>query len=73
MKTGISLSIDISRLNPGVSSRMAVFCWRWVADSRRKLRSRAARDFPGWQIIGADLCFDPYVVYDADDNYAWTE
>jgi hypothetical protein len=30
----------------------------------------AARDFPGWQIIGADLRFDPYVVYDAEDNYA---
>jgi hypothetical protein len=30
----------------------------------------AARDFPGWQIIGADLRFDPYVVYDADGNYA---
>jgi hypothetical protein len=30
----------------------------------------AARDFPGWQIIGADVRFDPYVVYDADGNYA---
>jgi hypothetical protein len=30
----------------------------------------AARDFPGWQIIGADLRFDPYVVYDAEGNYA---
>jgi hypothetical protein len=30
----------------------------------------AARDFPGWQIIGADLQFDPYVLYDSDGNYA---
>jgi hypothetical protein len=30
----------------------------------------AARDFPGWQVIGADLRFDPYVLHDADGNYA---
>jgi SAM-dependent methyltransferase len=30
----------------------------------------AARNFPGWQVIGADLQFDPYVVYDAEGNYA---
>jgi SAM-dependent methyltransferase len=30
----------------------------------------AARDFPRWQIIGADLQFDPYVLYDSDGNYA---
>src|SRR5271163_3730067 len=30
----------------------------------------AARDFPRWQVIGADLRFDPYLVYDADGNYA---
>ena len=30
----------------------------------------AARDFPHWQVIGADLQFDPYVLYDADGNYA---
>jgi len=30
----------------------------------------AARDFPYWQIIGADLQFDPYVLYDSDGNYA---
>jgi SAM-dependent methyltransferase len=30
----------------------------------------AARDFPHWQIIGADLQFDPYVLYDSDGNYA---
>jgi hypothetical protein len=30
----------------------------------------AARDFPRWQVIGADLRFDPYVLYDADGNYA---
>ena len=30
----------------------------------------AARDFPSWQIIGADLQFDPYVLYDSDGNYA---
>jgi SAM-dependent methyltransferase len=30
----------------------------------------AARDFPHWHVIGADLQFDPYVLYDADGNYA---
>jgi hypothetical protein len=30
----------------------------------------AARDFPHWQVIGADLQFDPYVLYDAEGNYA---
>ena len=30
----------------------------------------AAREFPHWQVIGADLQFDPYVLYDADGNYA---
>jgi hypothetical protein len=30
----------------------------------------AARDFPRWQVIGADLQFDPYVLYDSDGNYA---
>jgi SAM-dependent methyltransferase len=30
----------------------------------------AARDFPRWQVIGADVRFDPYVVYDAEGNYA---
>ena len=30
----------------------------------------AARDFPHWQVIGADLQFDPYVLHDADGNYA---
>jgi hypothetical protein len=30
----------------------------------------AARDFPRWQVIGADLRFDPYVLYDSDGNYA---
>jgi len=30
----------------------------------------AACDFPRWQVIGADLRFDPYVLYDADGNYA---
>ncbi len=30
----------------------------------------AARDFPHWQVIGADLQFDPYVLYDSDGNYA---
>jgi hypothetical protein len=30
----------------------------------------AARDFPHWQVIGADLQFDPYVLYDANGNYA---
>jgi hypothetical protein len=30
----------------------------------------AARAFPHWQVIGADLRFDPYVLYDADGNYA---
>jgi len=30
----------------------------------------AARDFPQWQVIGADLRFDPYVVYDVEGNYA---
>ena len=29
-----------------------------------------ARDFPRWQVIGADLRFDPYVLYDAEGNYA---
>jgi SAM-dependent methyltransferase len=30
----------------------------------------AARNFPHWQIIGADLQFDPYVLHDAEGNYA---
>jgi SAM-dependent methyltransferase len=30
----------------------------------------AARDFPHWQVIGADLRFDPYVLYDSEGNYA---
>ncbi len=30
----------------------------------------AARNFPHWQIIGADLQFDPYVLHDAQGNYA---
>jgi hypothetical protein len=30
----------------------------------------AAREFPQWQVIGADLRFDPYVVYDDEGNYA---
>jgi hypothetical protein len=30
----------------------------------------AARDLPRWQVIGADLEFDPYVLYDSDGNYA---
>jgi SAM-dependent methyltransferase len=30
----------------------------------------AARDFPRWQVIGADLRFDPYVLYDPEGNYA---
>jgi hypothetical protein len=30
----------------------------------------SARDFPRWQVIGADVRFDPYVLYDADGNYA---
>jgi SAM-dependent methyltransferase len=30
----------------------------------------AARDFPRWQVIGADLQFDPYVLHDPDGNYA---
>jgi len=30
----------------------------------------AARDFPQWHVIGADLQFDPYVLYDSDGNYA---
>ncbi len=30
----------------------------------------AARDFPHWQVIGADLQFDPYVLYDSEGNYA---
>jgi hypothetical protein len=30
----------------------------------------AARDFPRWQVIGADVRFDPYVLYDSDGNYA---
>lgn len=30
----------------------------------------AARDFPQWQVIGADLQFDPYVLYDSEGNYA---
>lgn len=30
----------------------------------------AAREFPQWHVIGADLRFDPYVVHDADGNYA---
>ena len=29
----------------------------------------AARHFPRWQVIGADLQFDPYVLYDSDGNY----
>jgi hypothetical protein len=30
----------------------------------------AARNFPGWQVIGADLQFDTYVLHDAAGNYA---
>jgi SAM-dependent methyltransferase len=30
----------------------------------------AAREFPGWQVIGADVCFDRYVLYDSDGTYA---
>ena len=30
----------------------------------------AARHFPGWQVIGADLQFDPYVLHDSEGNYA---
>jgi hypothetical protein len=30
----------------------------------------AARAFPQWQVIGADLRFDPFVVYDVEGNYA---
>jgi hypothetical protein len=30
----------------------------------------AARNFPDWQVIGADLQFDPYVLHDAHGNYA---
>ncbi len=30
----------------------------------------AARDFPDWQVIGADLQFDPYVFDDSEGNYA---
>jgi hypothetical protein len=30
----------------------------------------ASRDFPHWQVIGADLQFDPYVLYDDEGNYA---
>ena len=30
----------------------------------------AARAFPRWQVVGADLRFDPYVLYDPDGNYA---
>ena len=30
----------------------------------------AARDFPRWQVIGADLQFDPFVLYDSNGNYA---
>jgi hypothetical protein len=30
----------------------------------------AARNFPDWKIIGADLQFDPYVLHDAEGNYA---
>ena len=30
----------------------------------------AARDFPRWQVVGADLRFDPYVLYDPEGNYA---
>lgn len=30
----------------------------------------AARDLPQWQVIGADLQFDPYILYDPSGNYA---
>jgi hypothetical protein len=30
----------------------------------------AARNFPHWQVIGADMQFDPYILHDADGNYA---
>ena len=30
----------------------------------------AARLHPDWQIVGADPCFDKYLLYDADGNYA---
>jgi SAM-dependent methyltransferase len=30
----------------------------------------AARNFPDWHILGADLQFDPYVLHDAQGNYA---
>jgi hypothetical protein len=30
----------------------------------------AARRFADWQVIGADIRFDPYVLYDANDLYA---
>jgi SAM-dependent methyltransferase len=30
----------------------------------------AAHAFPQWQVIGADPCFDEYLVYDADSSYA---
>jgi hypothetical protein len=29
-----------------------------------------AQRFPDWQIIGADPCFDPYLLYDRDQSYA---
>ena len=29
-----------------------------------------ARRFPGFQVIGPDLQFDPYILYDAEGNYA---
>jgi hypothetical protein len=30
----------------------------------------AARNFPDWHVIGADLQFDPYMLHDAQGNYA---
>ena len=29
-----------------------------------------ARRFPGFQVIGVDLQFDPFILYDAEGNYA---
>lgn len=29
-----------------------------------------AKRFPAWTVVGADIRFDPYVVYDRDGNYA---
>jgi hypothetical protein len=31
----------------------------------------AADAFPEWQIVGADPAFDPYLLYDERENYAW--